>query len=41
MNKIVNKFLLTGGKFISKLHPGQSVFAYSAWGSVTKHREKN
>ena len=33
MNKIINKFLLTGDKFM----PG---FTYSACGLFTKHRER-
>ena len=40
MNKIINKFLLTGDKFMPELdlkHPG---FTYSACGTFTKHRER-
>ena len=40
MNKIVNKFLLAGDKFISELHLRQPVFTYSACGLFTKHRER-
>ena len=36
MNGIVNTFLLTGDKFMPKLHLRQQVFAYSAWGQFTK-----
>ena len=36
MNGIVNTFLLTGDKFMPKLHLRQRVFAYSAWGQFTK-----
>ena len=40
MNKIINKFLLTGDKFMQKLHLRQSGFTYSACGPFTKHRER-
>ena len=40
MNKIVNKFLLSGDKFMVKLHPRKAGFTYSACGPFTKHREK-
>ena len=40
MNKIVNKFLLTGDKFIPELHLRQPEFTYRACGPFTKHREK-
>ena len=40
MNKIVNKLLLTGDKFMHKLHLRQLEFIYSAYGPYTKHREK-
>ena len=39
MNKIINKFLLTGDKFMPKLHLKQPGFTYSACGPFTKHRE--
>ena len=39
MNKIINKFLLTGDKFIPELHLKQPGFTYSACGPFTKHRE--
>ena len=41
MNKIINKFLLTGDKFMPELHLKQPVFTLSAFGSFTKHRERN
>ena len=37
MNKIVNKFLLTGDKFMPKLHLKQPGFTYSACGPFTKY----
>ena len=40
MNKIINKFLLTGDKLMQKLHLKQSGFTYSACGPFTKHRER-
>ena len=40
MNKIINKFLLTGDKFIPELHLKQAGFTYSACGPFTKHRER-
>ena len=39
MNKIINKFLLTGYKFMSGLHLKQQRFIYSACGPFTKHGE--
>ena len=38
MNKIVNKYLLTGDKFIPKLRLKQPRFNYSACGSLSKFR---
>ena len=38
MNKIINKFLLTGDKFKPEVHLKQPGFTYSACGSFTKHR---
>ena len=38
MNKIVNKILLTGDKFVSELYLRQLGFTYSTWGPFTKHR---
>ena len=40
MNKIINKLLLTGDKFLPELHLKQPVFVYSACGPFTKHRER-
>ena len=40
MNKIVNKFLLIGDKFIPELHLRQPGFSYSACRSFTKHHER-
>ena len=40
MNKIINKFLLTGEKFMPELHLKQPGFTDSACGSFTKHRER-
>ena len=35
MNKIINKFLLTGDKFMPELHLKQPGFIYSACGPFT------
>ena len=40
MNKIINKFSLTGDKFMPELHSKQPGFTYSACGPFTKHRER-
>ena len=40
MNKIVNKFLLAGDKFMPELLLRQSGFTSSACGSFTKHCER-
>ena len=40
MNKIINKFLLTGDKFIPELHLRQPKFSYIACGIFSKHRER-
>ena len=40
MNKIINKFLSTGHKFISELHLKQPGFTYIACGPSTKHCER-
>ena len=40
MNKIINKFLLTGDKFMPELHLKQPGFTYSTCGTFTKHRER-
>ena len=41
MNEIGSKFLLTGEKFMPKMHLRQPCFMYSACGSFTKNKEKN
>ena len=40
MNEIVNKFLLTGDKFMPEMHLKQSGFAYSACRPVTKNKKR-
>ena len=40
MNKIINKFLLTGNKFMPELHLKQPGFTYSACEPFTKPRER-
>ena len=40
MNKIVNKFLLAGDKFIPEMHLRQLGFTYSACGPFTKNKER-
>ena len=40
MNKVINKYLLNGDKFMQELHLWQPGFTYSACGPFTKHREK-
>ena len=40
MNKIVNKFLLAGDKFMPEMHLRQPGFTFSACGSFTKNKEK-
>ena len=40
MNKIVNKFLLAGDKFMPEMHLRQSAFIYSPCGPVTKNKER-
>ena len=40
MNEIVNKFLLTGDKFMSKMHLRQPGFTCSACGSFTQSKER-
>ena len=39
MNKIVNKFLLAGDKFMPEVHLIQSGFTYNACGPFTKVKE--
>ena len=38
MNKIVNKFLLVGNKFMPEMHLRQLGFTYSACGLFTKNK---
>ena len=40
MNKIINKFLLTGDKFMSELYFKEPGFTYSACGPYAKHHER-
>ena len=39
MNKVINKFLLTGDKFMSELQLKQPGFTYSAYGQFAKQFE--
>ena len=40
MNEIVNKFLLTGDKFMHAIHLKQPRFTYSTCGPFTKNRKR-
>ena len=40
MNKIINRFLLTGDKFRPEVHLKQPGFTYSACGPFAKHHER-
>ena len=40
INKIVNKFLLVGDKFMPEMHLRQPGFTYSACGPFTKNKER-
>ena len=40
MNRIVNKVLLAGDKFMPEMHLRQSRFTYSACGPFTKNKER-
>ena len=40
MNEIINKFLLTGDKFMPEMHLRQPGFTYSTCGPFTKHKER-
>ena len=40
MNKIVNKFLLAGDKFMPEMHLKQPDFTYSACSLFTKNQER-
>ena len=41
MNKIVNKFLLAGDKFLPEMHLREPRFRYCTWWSLTKKNRKN
>ena len=41
MNKIVNKFLLAGNKFMPEMHLKQPGFTYSACGPFTKTKKES
>ena len=40
MNKIVNRFLLVGDKFMTEMHLKQPVFTYIACGPFIKNKER-
>ena len=40
MNNIINKFLLSGDKFIPEMHLRQPQFVYSACGPFSRHKER-
>ena len=40
MYKIINKFFLTGNKFMLELHLRKPLFTYSACGPFAKHLER-
>ena len=40
MNEIVSKFLLVGDKFMPELHLKHPGFTYSAYGPLTKNKER-
>ena len=40
MNEIVNKFLLTGDKFMPEIHLKQPEFTYNACGIFPKNKER-
>ena len=40
MNKIVDKFLLAGDRFMTEMHLKQPGFTYSACGPFTKNKER-
>ena len=39
MNNLINKFLLSGDKFMPEMHLRQPQFTYSACGPFTKHKQ--
>ena len=40
MNKIINRFLSAGDKFMPEMHLGQPGFTYGACGPFTKNKER-
>ena len=40
MNKIINKFLLSGDKFVPRMHLRQTGFTYNTWGRFTKIKKR-
>ena len=40
MNQLVNKFLLTGDKFMPEMHLKQPGFTYSICGTFTENKER-
>ena len=40
MNEIINKFLLTGDKFMSEMHLRQPGFTYSACGPFIRNKQR-
>ena len=40
MNKVINKFLLAGDKFMPEMHLRQPPFVYSACGPFARHKER-
>ena len=40
MNRVINKFLLAGDKFMPEMHLRQPQFVYSACGPFTRHKER-
>ena len=40
MNEIVNKFLLTGDKFMPEIHSRNPGFTYSACGQLKKNKKQ-
>ena len=40
MNNVINKFLLSGDKFMPEMHLRQPQFTYSACGPFTKHKQR-
>ena len=40
MNEILHDFLLAGNKFLTKMHLKQPRFNYSAFGPLTKNKER-